>query len=73
MKEVAFLLLMSILQDAPIANTVPLKIYETADQCITAAGQIYLQSLQKGSKRWEELDFPEMKYFCAVVPADYKI
>ena len=72
MNEVAFLLLMSILQDAPIANAVPLQVYETADQCINAAGQIYIASLQKGSKRWEELDFPEMKYFCAVVPADYK-
>jgi hypothetical protein len=72
MKEVAFLLLMSILQDGSTVNPVPLKVYETADQCINAAGQIYLQSLQKGSKRWEELDFPEMKYFCAVVPADYK-
>ena len=73
MNEIAFLLLMSILQDAPIANTVPLKVYESADQCIAAAGQIYIESLQKGSKRWQELDFPEMKYFCAVVPADYKI
>jgi hypothetical protein len=72
MKEVAFLLLMSIFQDGSTVNPVPLKVYETADQCINAAGQIYLQSLQKGSKRWEELDFPEMKYFCAVVPADYK-
>ncbi len=72
MKELAFLLLMTVLQDGPITNAIPLSVYETADQCITAAGQTYIQSLQKGSKRWEELDFPEMKYFCAVVPADYK-
>lgn len=72
MKEVAFLLLMSTAQGALITNMVPLKIYETADQCITAAGHIYIESLQKGSKAWEDLDFPEMKYFCAVVPADYK-
>ena len=73
MKEGAFLLLMTVLQDAPINNEIPLKVYETADQCITAAGQIYIQSLQKGSKLWEELDFPEMKYFCTVVPGDYKL
>jgi hypothetical protein len=73
MKEVAFLLLMTVFQDAPIAHTVPLMLYETVDQCTTAAGKIYIESLQMGSKRWEELEFPEMKYFCAVVPADYKL
>ncbi len=73
MKEVAFLLLMNVFQDAPIAHTVPLMLYETIEQCTATAGQIYIESLKMGSKRWEELEFPEMKYFCAVVPADYKL
>ena len=73
MKEVAFLLLMTVVQGGPITTAIPLSVYETADQCITAAGEIYLQSLQKGSKSWEELDFPEMNYFCTVVPGDYKL
>ncbi len=73
MKEVAFLLLMTVAQNAPTAHTVPLKLYETVDQCTAVAGKIYIESLQMGSKRWEELEFPEMKYFCAVVPGDYKL
>ncbi len=73
MKEVAFLLLMNISHAAPVAHLVPLKLFDTVEQCTTAAGKIYIESLQMGSKRWEELEFPEMKYFCAVVPADYKL
>ncbi len=73
MKEVAFLLLMNISHAAPVAHLVPLKLFDTVEQCTAEAGKIYIESLKMGSERWEELDFPSMKYFCAVVPIDYKL
>lgn len=73
MKEIAFLLLMNVSQTAPIAHLVPLKLYDTLDQCTNDAGHIYIESLKMMTERWKELEFPEMKYFCAVVPADYKL
>lgn len=73
MKEFAFLLVMNVSQVAPVAHLLPLKLFETIDQCTSAAGSIQIESLKMSSQRWKDLEFPDMNYFCAVVPSDYKL
>lgn len=73
MKELAFLLVMNVSQVAPVAHLVPLKLFESIDQCTSAAGSLQIESLKTSSERWKELEFPEMNYFCAVVPSDYRL